>query len=164
MEALHRLVENALNRFEFVVNRVIIYEWEQKIDEVVIYVSNLPKERTSLLTVDITPAHLRVGLVGNERWFIDEDTFGTVDVAESTWALEDEVLVIYLQKANRGVVWECALKRFAARLDPMQMDQVRQDLMRERWSRENPGMDFSSAVFNGQAPDPRSFMDGCRYT
>jgi CS domain len=162
MEALHRRVNKDLNRFAFVVNEVAIYEWEQTIDEVVVYITNLPEQRAGL-RVDITPSHLRVGLAG-KPWFIDEDTFGTVDVAESTWALEDEVLVIYLQKANRGVVWECALTRFDARLDPMQVDRVRQELMRERWSRENPGMDFSSATFNGQAPDPRSFMDGCRYT
>jgi CS domain len=163
MEAVHRRVKKDLNRFEFVVNGVAMYEWEQTIDEVLISISNPPKTRAGLL-VEITPSHLRVGLAG-KQWFVDEDTFGTVDVTESTWAFEDDdLLVIYLQKANRGLVWECALKRFDARLDPVQMDQVRQELMRERWSRENPGMDFSSATFNGQAPDPRSFMDGCRYS
>jgi hypothetical protein len=177
MEASHRRSSSkssaSTSRFEFVVDGTLIYEWEQTIDEVVIYIPNAPRPAPSCaLKVVINPSRLRVGIVnaaasGSSQelsYFIDEDTFGKVDVAESTWLREDDnVLAIYLQKANKGVVWERALTRFDARLGPIQLEQVRQEMMRERWSRENPGMDFSSAEFNGQAPDPRTFMGGCSY-
>jgi hypothetical protein len=166
MEAQHRRSDSkssaSTSRFEFVHNGTVVYEWEQTIDEVVLYIPHAPPSR--LLQVDIKPARLRVGIVNNPQPFIDEGTAGRVDVGESTWLREDgDVLAIYLQKANRGVVWERALDRFEASLDPFQLEQVRQELMRERWSRENPGMDFTSAEFSGQAPDPRTFMGGCSY-
>jgi hypothetical protein len=73
--------------------------------------------------------------VAEGTWYINEDTFDTVDVDESTWSLEDnddeeydggggsrcssgsksttkrrKVITIYLIKARRGILWEAALK------------------------------------------------------
>lgn len=38
--------------------------------------------------------------------------------------------------------------------------QVQQQLLLERFGRENPGFDFSQAEFNGNVPNPREFMGG----
>lgn len=150
-------------RFGFYHGSRLVYEWEQTLDEVILTVPGAPPGVP--LTVDIAPSRLRIGVRGSSTFFIDEGTGGMVDVAESTWTRDndDNNLVVYLQKAHRGVVWERALKRFECILDPLQLEEVRQDLLRERWTRESPGMDFSSATFNGQAPDPRTFMGGCSY-
>ena len=150
-------------RFGFYHGTRLVYEWEQTLEELVLTVPGVP--RGVPLLVDIAPSHLRIGVRGASTYFLDEGTGGMVDVAESTWTRDndDQLLVVYLQKAHRGVVWEQALKRFDCRLDPHQLEEVRQDLLRERWTQESPGMDFSSATFNGQAPDPRTFMGGCSY-
>jgi len=183
-------------RYVFECDSRPIYEWEQSLDEVVLYVPappGLPRSKaSSFIECKIGANGLRLGLKNSgssggspPTYFINEATFGTVNVDESTWTLEEEeqglVIAIYLAKANLGVVWESALNgppltaAFArsssaaataptvARLDPAQLEEVRQQLMLERWTKENPGMDFSLASFSGAAPDPRTFMDGTKY-
>ena len=45
-------------------------------------------------------------------------------------------------------------------MDPVAIQEEQKRLMRERFSRENPGFDFSNASFSGDAPDPKTFMGG----
>lgn len=167
-------------RFVFQCKGESIYEWEQSLDEVRIYVKTPPGVvgRASNFNCKISARKLQLGLKGatDPPFFIDEATSGLVNVDESTWTIEDgddcvhdgqRVLVIYLAKANLGAVWESALQgpdsENAACLDPGQLEEVKQELMRERWQKENPGMDFSGATFNGSSPDPRTFMGGAKY-
>ena len=153
-----------------------IYEWEQTLDDVTIYVLAPPfVTRGSQVNCKISTNRLQLGLQGGQQWFLNEDTYGTVDVSESTWSLEEEeeksrsqrVITIYLTKAHRGELWEAALqgnKRAAvATLDPFAKEQVKKDLLLERFQEENPGMDFRGAEFNGSVPDARTFMDGVKY-
>jgi hypothetical protein len=49
-------------------------------------------------------------------------------------------------------------------LNPLEQEEIRKKMMLERFQEENPGFDFSSAEFNGGAPDPRTFMGGVKYT
>ncbi len=48
-------------------------------------------------------------------------------------------------------------------VDPFMKEKMTQALMLERFGEENPGFDFRDAEFNGQAPDPRTFMGGINY-
>ena len=95
-----------------------------------------------------------------QKWYLDEDTYDLVDVDESTWTLEDDddgyrdndgnnstdngstkVIVIYLTKARRGLLWEAPLKgnpeavgasdanSVAAYMDPIQKEQMKQSLL-----------------------------------
>lgn len=45
-------------------------------------------------------------------------------------------------------------------LDPVTAQSDQQRLLLERFQAEHPGFDFSGATFNGQAPNPRTFMGG----
>ena len=104
-----------------------------------------------------------------------------------------QVITIYLTKSNRGVLWEAALKGNpnaanattissrslnagagaakpntntttpTAMLDPMLQEQVKKELMLERFQEEHPGYDFRDAEFNGSIPDARTFMGGVKY-
>lgn len=166
--SMRRNPEN--NRFVYEFNGNPIYEWEQTLDEVILYIPAPPIGSAKDLYCKITPHHLQVGLqeIVKQKggpMFLDEDTFGTVDEDASTWTLEDKtMLVIYLIKANPGMVWEKALKgRQDVEMDPMSKEQVRKDLMLERFQQENPGMDFRGAEFNGSVPDPRTFMGGMKH-
>jgi hypothetical protein len=40
---------------------------------------------------------------------------------------------------------------------------MQRTMMLERFQEENPGFDFRDATFNGQVPDPRTFMGGVGY-
>lgn len=81
--------------------------------------------------------------------------------------IQQQKIVIYLQKVAKGSVWLSALK---GRFDNIQIDQyhcevVKQEILKERWQEENPTMDFSEASFNNSTliPDPRTYMGGVRY-
>jgi hypothetical protein len=166
-------------RYTYLHNGVAaVYEWEQSLQEVILYVPapDFLLREPKRIVCTITSNHLQLGQRNQiiseyqdiKSYFIDKDTWQTVNVKESTWCIEeDQYIVIYLQKANKGIVWEAALKGLdtefktpCATLDPTQLQEVQQQLMRERFQEENPGMDFRDAKFNGSAPDPRTFMGG----
>jgi hypothetical protein len=48
-------------------------------------------------------------------------------------------------------------------VDPITREKMKEKLMLERFQEENPGFDFRDATFNGEAPNPRSFMGGIGY-
>ena len=167
-------------RFRFQFRGHAVYEFEQSLDDVTIYVVPPPYiTKGNQIRCVISANHFKLGLVGHgtaqeQQWFLNEATFGTVDVDESTWTLEDhettsqKVIVVVLTKANRGTIWEAALKGnpgvvSAATMDPVSLEQVKKDLLLERFGEENPGFDFSGADFNGNIPNAREFMGGVQY-
>jgi hypothetical protein len=155
-------------RYSFMYNGSEVYQWEQTLDDVTIYVTAPPHvTKGNQVLVQIQPTHLKLGLTGGSQWFLDEPTFGTVDSSESTWSLEDEgrgkVITIYLTKAHRGELWDAALKGSkAVQLDPKAKEDAKKKLMLERFQEEHPGFDFRDAEFNGGVPDARSFMGGVK--
>ena len=186
-------------RYKFEYNGRTVYEFEQSLDDVTIYIRPPPHvTKGRQINCIILANHFKLGLVGHGSWFLNEATYGTVDVDESTWTLEDydgddgssskntgsnrrKIIVITLVKANRGMVWEAALrgnvnttsstnksnsigtKIMPTTMDPMSKEQVKKDLMLERFQEENPGFDFRGADFNGSVPDARDFMGGVKY-
>lgn len=48
-------------------------------------------------------------------------------------------------------------------LDPITQEEVKKNILLERFQEENPGFDFSQAKMNGQVPDAREFMGGVSY-
>ena len=142
-----------------------VYEWEQTLDDMTIYVEAPSLSLSaSALVCEIRPSRLRLGLRGHDRFFLDEPTGSKVDTTESSWYLDDGIIHIVLVKAHRGETWDCPLRgRLEDPVDPMTKQQIQKDLLLERFQEENPGMDFRGASFNGEVPDPRSFMGGVKY-
>jgi hypothetical protein len=119
--------------------------------------------KASQLLCNITSNRLQLGLRGNDRFFIDEETCSKVDTFESSWCMDEQgVINIILIKAHRGETWESALKGQAV-VDAFTKQAIQKDLMLERFQEENPGFDFRDAEFSGSVPDPRTFMGGVRY-
>lgn len=167
-------------RYTFSYNNQKVYEWEQSLEEVIIYIDSppeLPKKHTaSYILVDILPNRLRVGLKGGDRKFIDEKTFDKVKVNESSWYLDEGVITIVLAKCFRGQTWEGVLcghsaagdgcdsaRNIQESIDPFTKQEMQRTLMLERFGEENPGFDFRDAKFNGEVPDPRTFMGGVKH-
>ena len=48
-------------------------------------------------------------------------------------------------------------------MDVLTKEEVKKNIMLERFQEENPGFDFSSAKFNGAVPDARTFMGGIKH-
>ncbi len=155
-----------------------IYEWEQSLEEVTIYIDAPPHVPSAAnIVVNILPTRLQVGLKDHDRFFIDENTFDKVKTNESSWFLDDGVITIILAKCFRGQTWEGVLRGNASRqqvgghsgeivneiIDPLTKQEMQRTLMLERFQEENPGFDFRDATFNGEVPDPRTFMGGVGY-
>lgn len=84
------------------------------------------------------------------------------------WMLDEGELIINLQKMNKAEAWDCALKgragqHAASSIDPVTKEELKKQLMRERFQEEHPGFDFSQADFNGTVPDARDFMGGVKH-
>jgi hypothetical protein len=171
-----------------------VYEWEQSLEEVTVYIDaplgQLPSRNpASYIVVDISHDRLWVGLRGGDRHFIDERTFDKVKVKESSWYLDREegTITIVLSKCFRGQTWEGVLcghggagassdgedggdidssetgEGLREAIDPSTKMEMQRSLMLERFQEENPGFDFRDATFNGEVPDPRTFMGGVGY-
>ncbi|GIL58106.1 hypothetical protein Vafri_12958 [Volvox africanus] len=142
-------------RHQYKHNGQVVYEWDQTFSEVNIYVNVPPGVSGKHLYVDITTQHLRFGMKANPP-YIDSDLAAAVKVSESFWTLEDSVLHVTLTKLEEGEVWGSAIAGHS--LDPITQQAEQQRLMLERFQVEHPGFDFSQATFNGQVPNPRTFM------
>jgi hypothetical protein len=164
--AVSMIKDPMTGRFIFQYNGREVYQWEQTLEDVTIFINAPPNISTGKhINVVIQASHLKLGLAENTQWFLDEPTFDKVDVSESTWSLEDGVITIYLIKAHRGTLWDSALKgKMAAHLDPLAKEDVKKSLLLERFQEENPGFDFRDAEFNGGVPDARTFMGGVNYS
>lgn len=151
-------------RYKYVHQGREIYEWEQSLEEVNIYIRPPPGVTAKHIACSIGANHMTLGIRGNPP-FLDEDTGGLVRSDESYWMMnEDGELVVNLQKGFRGETWDCALQgRGGQAVDPATRQEIQKKMMLERFQAENPGFDFSNAEFNGAAPDPRTFMDGIRH-
>ena len=140
------------------------------VKEINIYIDAPIGKKASDFVINIQTNYLQVGLKNHDRFFIDEKTYSKVNIAESSWYLDSDTIHIILMKVHRGETWESALKGFqnsqgeSAVVDPFTKEQIKQQLMIERFQEENPGFDFRDAKFNGQIPDPRTFMGGVKYS
>ncbi|RYH31251.1 hypothetical protein EON65_03170 [archaeon] len=113
-----------------------IYEWEQNLTEVLIYIDMPPGVTRKMLDILISPSHLRVGVKGTSP-YIDEDTGGLVKTSESTWLIEEGEIQITLQKSLKAEAWDCALKgRAGSEIDAFTKEEVKKKLMLERFQEE----------------------------
>jgi hypothetical protein len=151
-------------RYKFEYEGRTIYEWDQNLNEVNIYIDPPPDVPRNVIDIKITHRHLTVGLK-NTPPFIDEDTGGAVKVNESLWTLSDGEININLQKMNKAEMWTCALAgRHGSEVDAYTQEEVKKQLMLERFQEEHPTFDFSGAEFNGEVPSAREFMGGVKYS
>lgn len=160
--AAKKLQAKARGRQQFVYDGRKVYEWDQSLDEVRIYVTPPEHIKSRDISCQITSTHLSLGLKGADRPFIDEDLFAKCKVDESEWMMCDGELEINLQKMSKGETWDAALKGHG-QMNSYVKGEVQKQLMLERFGQENPGFDFSGAEFSGSVPDPRNFMGGVKY-
>jgi len=179
------------NRYIFTYDNQKIYEWEQSLEDVTVYIDVPSSEvAASHIIVNISHDRLQVGLKGYGRYFIDELTFDKVKAKESSWYLDGGVITIILIKCFRGQTWESVLRgpddsvaaattsssseevegngehnnnAVSGIVDPFTRQEMQRSLMLERFQEEHPGFDFRDATFNGEVPDPRTFMGGVGY-
>eukprot|EP00968_Pinguiococcus_pyrenoidosus_P028076 scaffold7624_cov248-Pinguiococcus_pyrenoidosus.AAC.18 len=146
-------------RIKFEFDGRTIYEWEQTLDDVSIYVVPPEGVQAKHISCEIQPRRLQLGLAGNPP-FLDEETGGLVKADESYWMMADGELVITLQKGFKGETWDAALKgevglwsetsvargasgnslgQGGEQIDVATKQEVQKKLMLERFQEEHPG-------------------------
>ncbi|GHP08077.1 hypothetical protein PPROV_000681900 [Pycnococcus provasolii] len=137
-----------------------IYEWDQTVDEINVYITSPPGVTAKALAVTIGVSRLAVGIKGNPP-YLDHTLSERVLPDDSTWTLEGGEIAITLCKQARGRNWPCVFEGHEP-LDAVSAQKEQQRLLLERFQEENPGFDFSGAEFNGSAPQPDAFMGGMK--
>lgn len=177
MELPRRVKEQARGRQQFKHGDQVIYEWEQNLTEVILYLQPpqwaIPRHQVQLkktlqpgqqlpsLFVKVERDSIEIGITPNPP-FLAEELGGPVVKAESFWMIEDDELVLNLQKMRKGETWTSACRRHGE-IDAFTKTEVQKQIMLERFQEEHPGFDFSNADFNGMVPDARNFMGGVSY-
>ncbi|KAH8582936.1 CS domain-containing protein [Cryptosporidium sp. chipmunk genotype I] len=151
------------------------YTWEQNLDEVILYFTAenmyFNQEKVMKCTNKVNKEDLHIKITCNRLTIqnkstnyviFDDAIFDTVDTSESLWYIENNELIIQLSKMRKGSVWKSVIKSDESSLNPIDIENMKKQMMLERFQRENPGFDFSNAEFNGNIPDPRKFMGGIR--
>mmetsp|Transcript_8739 Transcript_8739/g.25177 ORF Transcript_8739/g.25177 Transcript_8739/m.25177 type:complete len:157 (+) Transcript_8739:209-679(+) len=147
------------DRHQFVHNGQVVYEWDQTLSEVNVYCQVPQGVTAKLIYCTISKTHLKLGINPNPP-YLDLDFAGQVRVDDCTWTLDGCSLHIFLEKLKKGEAWKSAFAGHEVDVMTAEADQKR--LMLERFQEENPGFDFSGADFNGNVPDPRTFMGGIK--
>lgn len=88
-------------RHQFVHDGKVIYEWDQTLQEVNMYVDVPPGVTGKHLTCSIGTNRLAFGLK-EQKPFLDQELFAPVKQSESFWTLEDGTLHINLTKLQAG--------------------------------------------------------------
>ncbi|SBT71044.1 CS domain protein, putative [Plasmodium malariae] len=149
-------------RHKYVNNGVLIYEWEQSIDEINIYINmNAKIVDKKDLDIDIKSKRIRIGLKNTES-FLEGELCSIIDEDCSYWFIEDNNLHILLTKVKKAEIWNSVFKGHK-NLNAIDEDNTKKQILLERFQQEHPNFDFSSAAFNGQVPDARTFMGGVKY-
>mmetsp|Transcript_10110 Transcript_10110/g.17604 ORF Transcript_10110/g.17604 Transcript_10110/m.17604 type:complete len:157 (+) Transcript_10110:60-530(+) len=133
-----------------------VYEWDQTFTDVNLYVQVPPGTPGKGLFCDIQVNSIKLGLKLNPP-YLQGQLSGPVKVSDSVWTLEGGTLMVTLSKAQPGEPWPSVIQ--GQELDPATQQAETKRLMLERFQNEHPGFDFSGATFNGQAPNPRTFMN-----
>ncbi|PKI31860.1 nudC domain-containing protein 2 [Punica granatum] len=147
-------------RHVFVHNDQKVFEWDQTLEEVNIYISLPPNVHPKQFYCKIQSKHIEVGIKGNPP-YLNHDLTSPVKTDSSFWTLEDDTMHVFLQKRDKGQTWSSPVVG-QGQLDPYTSDLEQKRLMLQRFQEENPGFDFSQAQFSGNCPDPRTFMGGIR--
>ncbi|KAK6929465.1 CS domain [Dillenia turbinata] len=138
-----------------------VFEWDQTLEEVNIYITlppDVPNKKLFFCKID--SKHIEVGIKGCSP-YLNHDLTCPVKTDSSFWTLEDDTMHITLQKREKGQTWSSPIMG-QGQLDPYAADLEQKRLMLQRFQEENPGFDFSQAQFSGYCPDPRTFMGGIR--
>ena len=135
-----------------------IYEWEQSLEEVLVYIRPPAGVRAAQLACAIAPRRLTLGIKGLPP-FLDEPLAATCVAKESLWGFEAGEMTVTLTKAAKGETWPCVCQGHGA-LDALAEAAAHKRMLLERFGQEHPGFDFSGAEVSGAVPNPRTFMGG----
>uniref|UniRef100_A0A0E0C5T2 CS domain-containing protein n=1 Tax=Oryza meridionalis TaxID=40149 RepID=A0A0E0C5T2_9ORYZ len=152
-------------RHAFVHNGQKVFEWDQTLEEVNMYIE-LPKGvPTKLFHCTIQATHVEVGIRGNPP-YLNHDLTLPVKTDSSFWT----IVLLSAEAISPKNCQSSLVNSFMNGLLVLRMVKCTSHCKKERrgkhghlqYKAKNPGFDFSQAQFTGTCPDPRTFMGGIR--
>ncbi|KAG2333459.1 hypothetical protein Bca52824_004639 [Brassica carinata] len=110
----------APERHDFVHNGQKVFEWDQTLEEVNLYITLPPNVHPKAFHCRIQSKHLEVGIKGNPP-YLNHDLSAPVKTDCSFWTLEDDIMHITLQKREKGQTWASPILG-QGQLDPYATD------------------------------------------
>eukprot|EP01025_Chloroclados_australasicus_P065947 TRINITY_DN9011_c0_g1_i2.p1 TRINITY_DN9011_c0_g1~~TRINITY_DN9011_c0_g1_i2.p1 ORF type:complete len:162 (-),score=19.75 TRINITY_DN9011_c0_g1_i2:509-994(-) len=147
------------SKHKFIYNEKVVYEWDQTLQEINMYIQLPGEVKAKQLTCSIQSNKIDIGITGNPP-YLEGQFSQRVLPSESFWTIEDGTLHIQLTKAEQGVPWKEVIVGHGNLQSMLGVEEDRKRLMLERFQLENPGFDFSQAQFSGEVPDAHKFLGG----
>ncbi len=116
MEMQQRKLEEKARGRQAVVdgNGNTVYEWEQDLRSVLCYVRPPAGVTASMIDCKISSTHLRLGIKGADRPYLDADLPCPCIAVESVWTISDGVIEIQLEKMKQAETWpSCFVGEFS---------------------------------------------------
>ncbi|PNX95395.1 nudC domain-containing protein 2-like, partial [Trifolium pratense] len=111
-----------------------VFEWDQTLDEVNIYINLPPKVNSKQFYCKIQSKHIELGIKGNPP-FLNHDLTSPVKTDSSFWTLEDDIMHITLNKRDKGQTWASPILG-QGQLDAYSTDLEQKRLMLQRFQEE----------------------------
>ncbi|GFY82102.1 HSP20-like chaperones superfamily protein [Actinidia rufa] len=111
-----------------------VFEWDQTLEEVNIYITLPPNTSTKLFYCKIQSKHVELGIKGNPP-YLNHDLSSPVKTDCSFWTIEDDIMHITLQKRDKGQTWASPILG-QGQLDPYSADVEQKRLMLQRFQEE----------------------------
>ncbi|CAN6692960.1 unnamed protein product [Malus baccata var. baccata] len=121
-------------RHSFVHNGQKVFEWDQTLEEVNMYINLPPNVPSKQFYCKIQSKHVEVGIKGNPP-YLNHDLTCPVKTDCSFWTLEDDIMHITLQKRDKGQTWASPIVG-EGQLDPYSTDLEQKRLMLQRFQEE----------------------------
>ncbi|XP_056165036.1 uncharacterized protein LOC115683880 isoform X1 [Syzygium oleosum] len=137
-------------------NGQTVFEWDQTLEEVNIYIKLPPNVHPKQFYCKVQSKHVEVGIKGNPP-YLNHDLTSPVKTDCSFWTLEDDIMHITLQKRDKGQTWSSPIQG-QGQLDPYVSDMEQKRLMLQRFQEEVISLcriqDLTSLKLNSLATVP----------
>lgn len=132
-------------RHIFLHNGEKVFEWDQTLDEVNIYINLPPNVHSKQFYCKIQSKHIELGIKGNPP-FLNHDLTSPVKTDSSFWTLEDDIMHITLNKRDKGQTWASPILG-QGQLDAYSTDLEQKRLMLQRFQ-EEVSFAFTLTIFS----------------
>merc|ERR1712153_67479 len=88
----------------------VVYEWEQNLTEIHIWVSPPPGIKANMFDIKMTSEHVVMGIKGVPDKYFNHDFSYKIVEDESFWTMEDGELHFTLLKMAKGETWSSVFK------------------------------------------------------
>lgn len=128
---------------------ITLYEWEQDLDDIKMYIMLQPNFPTQEIECIINPTTFSLRLKGDKIYLIKGTFQYRVKHSTSYWYVDDNCLEILINKMDKGSAWEHVIVEHP-KISYKLFDETKRKLLLQRYQETHNGMDFTNAEVGGE--------------